>query len=471
MQPTSVRKHLPFVALLCVALIVGILVVPHYGESWDEADIRRYSAYSIQAYRLIFHPADLQEFNTNLNLYGPGYFALAGLLANGLQALRPTVSLTAAWHTVYFVTFLVGTLLLYMLALQFLDPWAAFGSALLFVSQPLFWGHAFINPKDLPFLTFFMAAIYFGMCMIDRIQATGKWGMLMPVAAALLGFTSSLRVLGPLAGVIVLTWGAWKLHRRFVLPAFIYVLVAGISMYLCWPYLWAAPVTHLMDSIGTMADFPFSGAVLFAGHVFKANEIPLTYVPTFLGIQLTESALLLMLTGLVIALVRLRQDPTKPLLWLFLGWFVLPTAIIVASRSPLYDNARQLYFLWPPLFLLAGLAFEWIFGYVRHPRWRGAVLLFAALPGMLIGARLHPYEYTYYNSFVRGTGGAFREFETDYWGTSFEELTAHANATLPSGSSLLVYGPEQIVAAGARPDLRVFIPAKTSIPDTITWSC
>ncbi len=104
-----------------MALIVGIVVVPHYGESWDEADIRRYSAYAIHAYRFFFHPADLQEFNTNLNLYGPGYFALAGLLANSLHAMLPAVSLIAAWHSVYFVTFLVGVLLLYMLALRFLE--------------------------------------------------------------------------------------------------------------------------------------------------------------------------------------------------------------------------------------------------------------------------------------------------------------------------------------------------------------
>ncbi len=335
---------------------------------------------------------------------------------------------------------------------------------MLFLSQPLFWGHAFINPKDLPFLTFFMAVVYFGMRMIDRIQATGRAGLLLPVAAVLLGFTSSLRVLGPLAGVIVLTWGAWKLHRRIVLPGFIYVLVAALSMYVFWPYLWAAPIRHFLESLGTMADFPFSGAVLFAGHVFKVNEIPLTYVPTFLGIQLTESALLLILAGLVFALARLRHGPTQPLLWLFLGWFLLPTALIIASRSPLYDNARQLYFLWPPLFFLAGLAFDSIFGYVRHPAFRGAVLLLAAVPGMLIGARLHPYEYTYYNSFVRGTGGAFRQFETDYWGTSFDELTAHANAALPTGSKLLVYGPEQIVAAGARADLQVFIPREDFDP-------
>jgi hypothetical protein len=107
---------------------------------------------------------------------------------------------------------------------------------------------------------------------------------------------------------------------------------------------------------------------------------------------------------------------------------------------------------------LAGLAIDRAFRHLTQPVWRAAVLVLLALPGILIATRLHPYEYTYYNSFVRGTGGAFRQFESDYWGTSFDEITAHANASLPAGSRVLVYGPEQIVAAGARPDLQVFIP-------------
>jgi hypothetical protein len=458
MQLTSLRRHLPILALLALALIVGILVLPHYGESWDEADIRRYSAYAVDAYRYFFHPADLPEFNTNLNLYGPGYFVLAGLLANVLHAVIPAWTLTTTWHAAYFFTFLIGVLLLYLLAIRFVGPWGAFGTALLFISQPLFWGHAFINPKDLPFLTFFLAAVYLGMRMVDRLQQEGRRGLVLLAPAVVLGFTSSLRVLGPLAGVIVLAWAAWKLRGRLLVPAILYVLIAGLSLYLSWPFLWRAPVSHFLDSLDTMADFPFNGAVLFAGKVYEANAIPVAYVPTFLGIQLTESALLLILAGLVLALSHLRRREARSVLILFLGWFLLPAGLIVASRSPLYDNARQLYFLLPPLFLLSGLALDWIFQFIRHPMWRGAILLLIALPGILIGARLHPYEYTYYNALVRGTGGAFRQFETDYWGTSFDEVMAYANASLAAGTKVVVYGPEQIVASAARRDIHVFIP-------------
>jgi hypothetical protein len=34
---------------------------------------------------------------------------------------------------------------------------------------------------------------------------------------------------------------------------------------------------------------------------------------------------------------------------------------------------------------------------------------------------LHPYQYTYYNQFIGGTGKAALRFETDYWLTCYKE--------------------------------------------------
>jgi hypothetical protein len=99
------------------------------------------------------------------------------------------------------------------------------------------------------------------------------------------------------------------------------------------------------------------------------------------------------------------------------------------------------------------------------------LLLITALPGILVAARLHPYEYIYYNAFVGGTGGAYRSFEMDYWGTSFKDITEHLNSVAPEKSRVLVFGPEQIVGRYARPDIQVFIPEQqpTAIYDYVAF--
>jgi hypothetical protein len=53
--------------------------------------------------------------------------------------------------------------------------------------------------------------------------------------------------------------------------------------------------------------------------------------------------------------------------------------------------------------------------------------------------RLHPYEYTYYNSFIGGTDQAFRKYETDYWLTCYMETVELLNQTRDERIDLYVH--------------------------------
>ncbi len=468
---TLLRDRLPIILLFAAAFVIGAATVKDYGESWDEADIYRYSQYSLDAYRYFFHPADLKPFNTNLNLYGPGYYMAVGLAARLLAAVVPGWSTVDAWHFFYFLTYLGAALALYLLAKRWLSELSAVGVTLLFLSQHLLWGHAFINPKDIPFMAFFTASVYAGFRMVDVYRASTRLDWRLVPAGILLGLTIAFRAVGPLAGIIVLGYAVYALRQKAAAIGSLYLGVALLTAYLSWPYLWAAVVPRYLESIQTMAQFPFSSNILFQGQLYKATDLPWTYFPTFLLIQLTETALLLVGAGFVIAAVQYFKGGHVGPIPLFLAWFLLPAILIVISRSPLYDNARQLFFLLPPLFILAGFGFERLFALLVNPALRGLILLVAALPGLLLSVRLHPYEYVYYNALVGGTGGAYRQYEMDYWGISFKEITDYLNAKAPPSSNVLVFGPEQIVAQYARPDLHVFIPADqpTAVYDYVAF--
>ena len=49
--------------------------------------------------------------------------------------------------------------------------WGAIGAVLLFSTQPLLWGHAFINYKDVPFMAFFLGGIALGLVMVDSFAS------------------------------------------------------------------------------------------------------------------------------------------------------------------------------------------------------------------------------------------------------------------------------------------------------------
>ena len=140
------------------------------------------------------------------------------------------------------------------------------------------------------------------------------------------------------------------------------------------------------------------------------------------------------------------------MLALSLAWFVLPLAAFVGLRPTMYDNFRQAFFIVPPIFMLAGVAFD----RVGRPLFQGLLILAAVLPGILGGAHLHPYEYIYYNSLAGGVHGAEHRFELDYWGTSYRQAALELNRLARPNADLWVEGPAHLIETYARPDLRIY---------------
>ncbi len=164
-------KNWPILIVFLTVAVLGILITPHYGESWDELKFYKYADLSLQAYTTWPTTGQVPEFGNTYDNYGPAYVMLVGLGARALQPLIPW-SISDLRHLLYFVTFLAGIWAFYTLAKRWLSQTAALGATLLFTTQPLFWGHAFISPKDIPFLTFFLLALLFGLKLFDTAPAT-----------------------------------------------------------------------------------------------------------------------------------------------------------------------------------------------------------------------------------------------------------------------------------------------------------
>ena len=173
-----------------------------------------------------------------------------------------------------------------------------------------------------------------------------------------------------------------------------------------------------------------------------------------LAIQFTETAWLAILAGIAVAAAQSsrRGRGVRSALLLALLWCALPILGFVLTRSPLYDNFRQVLFVLPPLFVLAGVAFE----AVHDARLRLAIMALAVLPGIVACAQLHPYEYIYYNRLVGGVRGAFRNYELDYWGTSYREAADYLAAVAPANATIWVEGPTHLLQLYARPDLKIY---------------
>ncbi len=440
----------PILWLLAGALLAGLLVFRDYGLTWDEPLFYKYA----DALGYAYTPANWLSGHFDLNQSygpsgddhknrGPAYLLLAREPVYLLELFG--VDAASAWHFINFVTFLVGIYFVYRLCAMFTQDRAAVAASALFGLQPLLWGHAFINPKDMPFLVFLTGSVWLGFRMVDRVASNpvdpaSKTAHQVVLPAVLLGLASGNRVLGPLAGLLVAAYfliraPAWRTVRWILM----YGLLSTVIMLASWPYLWEAPA-RFVQVFQFMSDNPTVLPVLFADNVYHAYDLPRRYLPFFLTFTLTEFVWPLFVLGLLALGRRLRAgfERAAPAL-LILLWFVVPVAYVVARRPPEYDGMRHFLFVLPPIFVISAIGIDVLFEKIKNPLINVALGVLILAPGVAGIVQLHPYEYAYYNSVVGGTGGAFRHFETDYWLTCYKEAVQEFNISAGSPVKLYVH--------------------------------
>jgi hypothetical protein len=581
----TLKEWLPIVLLVAINLVIGIFVVRDYGQSWDEPGNYRYAYHSLDNYYNLFHGLPVTDFNElHLDQKGPAFFMLAGLFSRLVTAMLPGWSEINGWHLACFLAFQVGVISLYFLARRLTGNWAAFGAALLFSTQPLFWGHAFINPKDIPFMSFFLASVALGLAMIDRLYADpfavsyaafpaqsfredwqraflkrkaaiavlfllwlglgifawmnreginnvagmlvkgiyssqGFWGRLflkvaphadsvavdnyitkaqtilvkweivlffltgvalafillrlaskrtytwllrgilspagkatlhylkspaLILAAIVLGLTISMRLSAPYVVVLVVVYALTKKVRHPWVAFIPYGVLALLTSFLTWPYLWRDPIGRFIDSLKTMSDYSVPGTESSRFMLIK-----------LISIQLTEPVILLFAAGVVLAILNFAKMKFRSPFLLALFWFFLPVTVMLVAQSSLYDNFRQMFFLLPAIFIMVAIALDVLFTKLNKTWLNLAFALAIAMPGIYACIHLHPYEYIYYNSFVGGVKGAFRQYELDYWAISYKEAAEYLNEEAPPNAAIGVIGTDLIFKPYARPDLKV----------------
>ena len=150
-------------------LVIGSLTVHEYGMSIDEPNNYRYAADTLNAYPSLFGLFYEPNYDSSYDGHGPAFATLTGLFVRMVQAIDPDVFAPDLWHVSYFVTFLLTGICLYWLTRRWFSAWTAWGILALFGTQPLLLGHAFINPKDIPFMFFFTLSVALGFQMIDGV--------------------------------------------------------------------------------------------------------------------------------------------------------------------------------------------------------------------------------------------------------------------------------------------------------------
>ena len=152
-------------------LIIGVFTVHEYGMSVDEPNNVQYAAVTLAAYPSFFGTLYEPDYSPTFDGHGPAFMAMASIPIRLIERLFPSVFTPDLWHFSYFLTFQLTGLCLYWLTRRWFSQWTARGILVLFSTQPLLLGHAFINPKDTPFMFLFTLSILAGFYLVDYLTA------------------------------------------------------------------------------------------------------------------------------------------------------------------------------------------------------------------------------------------------------------------------------------------------------------
>jgi dolichyl-phosphate-mannose-protein mannosyltransferase len=443
-----------------LALLVFALLGLYVALSWDQHGISNdeevqhiYGRLLVDFYASGF--ADRAAFGyKNLYLYG-GFF---DLIAAGLERVLPVM----VWDLRHLLSALFG--LLGLAAVWQLgrelggekDGERAGLAALVLLALTGAWsGGMFTHTKDVPFAACMAWALYFTTRIVPRLPAP-PWASVLGLGVAL-GCALGLRVGAVFAvfylglAVLLATLLIGQPGRRlgFLVRSCVALAPAGVLalalMGLFWPWSVMAP-GNLLTAATAFSHFSFLLHTIADGQVYLNGQVPRTYLLSYLAVRLPELLLLGLPAAVLLIPLRWRQarGDRSSAVWLLRHFPMLlaaafPIAFTLVTQPALYNGTRHFLFVVPPLAVLAALGWVWL----AQARPRLAPLLAAVAAGLVVFhaltlARLHPYEYVYYNQLVGGLPGANTKWETDYW----------ADTVRPAAALLTAY----VAAEGVPPE-------------------
>lgn len=445
-RPRSLSRR---ASVVLFTFLVGFVVLTfkHYGLSNDEEVQHRYGQLLLDFYLSGF--SDRSAFSyKNLYLYGGLFDVIAAIL----ERVFHTADVWELRHLLSGLFGLVGIAGAWRLGKHLGGERVAFITLVLLTLTGAWLGAMFTHTKDVPFAACMTWALYYTTRIAERLP-TPPLALILKLGIAI-GCAMGLRVGGAFAvfyllltcaaAAFVVTTG-WTERLRFLWRCAVSLIPAGLIAFVLmaafWPWSIMAPA-NLYKAASAFSHFDFPLHTVLNGRILLMGEVPGYYLSSYLLVRLPELLLLGVLVATMFgARAALRFKRLHEVQHRFIAFLplmlavVFPLAFTLITAPALYNGIRHFLFIVPPLAVLAAIGLYLGWRTIRE-RFTGitaaltlAVCSVLALDPLLTLARLHPYEYVYYNRLVAGgLAHAAGRWEVDYWSSSLREAAQFLNA-------------------------------------------
>jgi hypothetical protein len=491
MNDPARRYHYLTIAVIGIFFLAGLATLGDYGMGWDEVTRWKSGDLKLEYYGKLFKgQTEVLEDRMVHDRY-PGLFDLP--LAAFNAAFGGDRMLQGHFLSLAFGVLGLGATA--WLAYLVFNARVAFFSVLLLAILPHFYGHAMINPKDIPF----MATYTLGLALIVRtsqrlvLHGTIKWQRFILCGLAI-GLAGASRVPGlVLLAIAAGAWtaaslfGGWK-HKHPVHPVrtplflghglLLSGAIAFLVVLLFFPRVHYQLFSSLPDVATTLHSSAAEIPLLFAGQVSDSGDGPFAYAHRFLLVSTPLWMLGLLIAGIAFLVRHLLRGPDGLMVHyfiqvLFLAMAAFPWAYILLTQPALHNGIRHMLFGIPPLVILMAHAIDRIAEQIEErPR-----VVQGTTAGLLAGCvffqvgiliAMHPYQYVSFNLLAGNPATIPNRYEAEYWFTSSRHLLeAMPEVTGKEGLAIGNEAPVRIRIAGPLNAAYPFVPGGFVLVDSV----
>ena len=276
------RKIIPVLVVIfffCTYSLLGYLIYKDYGVSTDEEN--DYLRGKVNYQRLLGGPQ--AEFrNTCSHMENVCYYPpLFSMLLYWYAPSGDSQAIYWRRHQLTFAFFVFSVFIFFLIGKKIFKDWkiGLLGSLFLIISPRIF-AHSFYNPKDIPFLSAYVIAIYTLLLLLEK-----KNIFTAILHGFAVGVVSSIRTPGLIIIPITiffyfldlfLTRADWKSYLRacaFLLTALI--IAAGLVVWFT-PILYTHTIENFLQAFKIMQQYPWNDFQLYLGQDIR-NKIPWHY--------------------------------------------------------------------------------------------------------------------------------------------------------------------------------------------------